>query len=321
MASLRVVPGFKRPRGIAANTLTVIRRRGWRERFLERLAEPVHLSLASGCVALFGSYRMKVAFDVVRRRHYAYCTLAAADLAKSRGLDAITIVEFGVAGGDGLLNLCHIARDVSSITEVRIEVLGFDSGCGMPPPRDYRDHPDLYQAGDFPMNVEALRHALPSNGKLMLGELRDTVPRFMRQLSSRSPVGFAAIDVDYYFSAVEALTLFKDHEPQKYLPTTLLYLDDIIDVSNSRFTGEMLAIEEFNAAHAMRKIDHHQFLRSERIFKNARWIDQVFVLHVLDHPVMRQAKITRPPKVYSEAVDGRYDELAPVATSMASLKQ
>ncbi|HLI80812.1 MAG TPA: hypothetical protein VKV03_12570 [Candidatus Binataceae bacterium] len=266
------------------------------------MGEPVHLSLASGFVALLGSYRMQIAFDVVRRRHYAYCTLAAADLAKARGLDAITIVEFGVAGGDGLLNLCDIARNVSSITGVRIEVLGFDGGCGMPPPRDYRDHPDLYQAGDFPMNVEALRHALPSNGRLVLGELRDTVPRFVRQLSTRSPVGFAAIDVDYYFSASEALTLFKDHEPQKYLPTTLLYLDDIIDVSNSRFTGELLAVEEFNQAHAMRKIDHHRFLRSERIFKNARWIDQIYVLHVLDHPVMQQAKISRPAKVYSDAV-------------------
>ena len=267
---------------------------------------------------------MKVAFDVVRRRHYAYCTLAAADLAKSRGLDAITIVEFGVADGNGLLNICDIARHVSSINRIRIDVLGFDSGCGMPPPRDYRDHPDLYQEGDFPMNVAAIHNALPPNGKLVLGEFSVTVPRFMRQLSPRAPVGFAAIDVDYYFSAVEALSLFRDHDPQKYLPNTLLYLDDIIDVSNSRFTGERLAVEEFNGAHVMRKIDRHRFLRSERIFKNARWIDQIYVLHVLDHPVMQQAKITRPPKVYSDALgtDG-LDRAASgnPGASRASLKQ
>jgi hypothetical protein len=125
---------------------------------------------------------------------------------------------------------------------------------------------------------------------------------------------------------MEALTLFRDNDPQKYLPTILLYLDDIIDVSNSRFTGELLAIEEFNAAHALRKIDRHRFLRSERVFKNARWIDQVYVLHVLDHPVMQQAKITRPPKVYAEAMVGdaldRVGELVlDCPSTMASLKQ
>jgi hypothetical protein len=256
------------------------------------------MSIVSGFVALFGSYRTKIAFDVVPRRHYAYCAMAAADLAKEHGLDSVTIVEFGVADGDGLLNLCEIARRVSSITGVRIDVVGFDTGCGMPAPRDYRDHPDLYQAGDFPMDVDALRRALPFNGQLVLGELAETVPLFMRQLSPESPLGFAAIDVDYYSSAVEALNLFRDQESQKYLPTTLVYLDDIIDISNSRFTGELLAVEEFNASNPLRKIDQYRFLRSDRIFKNARWIDQIYVLHVLDHPAMQQATATRPLKAY-----------------------
>jgi hypothetical protein len=30
-----------------------------------------------------------------------------------------------------------------------VSVVGFDSGVGMPPPLDYRDHPDLYQQGTF----------------------------------------------------------------------------------------------------------------------------------------------------------------------------
>lgn len=286
-------------------TLNLIRRRGWIDRFRERLAEPIHLNLASALVAAFGSYRTKIDFDLVRRRHYAYAILTAADLARQRGLDSITVAEFGVASGDGILNLCEIARHVSSLAGVEVTVVGFDSGRGMPPPRDYRDHPDLYQAGDFPMNVERLIAALPPNAELLLGELRDTVPQFARRLNAHSPLGFAAIDIDYYSSAVEAMALFANHDPRKYLPTTLLYLDDINDISNSRFTGELLAVEEFNAAHPMRKIDRHRFLRGQRIFKNAPWIDQIFVLHVLDHPVMQQMGSIRAPKVYSEALQGK----------------
>lgn len=283
-------------------SMTLLRRRGWGDRFRQRLAEPIHLNLASALVAAFGSFRTKVDFDLVRRRHYAYSVLAAADLAKERELDSITVVEFGVAGGDGMLNLCEIARHVSPLTGIEIKVVGFDSGRGMPPPRDYRDHPDLYQAGDFPMNVERLKSALPSNAELILGELADTVPRFSSRLSPQSPLGFAAIDIDYYSSAVEAFALFAHEQPRKYLPVTLLYLDDIIDISNSRFTGELLAVDEFNAAHPMRKIDRHRFLRRARIFKNAAWIDQIYVLHVLDHPVMQGSAPARPPKVYSDAL-------------------
>jgi hypothetical protein len=286
------------------SALTLIRRRGWVERFSERLAEPLHLNIASALVSAFGSYRTKVDFDLIRRRHYAYCALTAADLANKRGLKSVTVAEFGVAGGDGMLNLCEIARHVTPLTGIEIKVVGFDSGRGMPPPRDYRDHPDLFQAGDFPMNVERLKSALPASAELVLGELKDTVPSFARRLSADSPLGFAAIDIDYYSSAVEALGLLANRDPQKYLPTTLLYLDDIIHISNSRFTGELLAVEEFNASHLMRKIDQHRFLRAERIFKSAAWIDQIFVLHVLDQPVMQELGARRPPKVYSDAMTG-----------------
>ena len=128
--------------------------------------------------------------------------------------------------------------------------------------------------------------------------MRNTVPAFARELGDHSPLGFAAIDVDYYSSAVEALSLFEHSESRKYLPTTLLYLDDINHISNSRFTGELLAVDEFNASHPMRKIDRHRFLRGDRIFKNAAWIDQIYVLHVLDHPLMQAVGVKRATKVY-----------------------
>ena len=61
-------------------------------------------------VALFGSYRARVARDLVVRQQYAFPVLYAADAAKKYGYRKITIVELGVANGAGLMNLCRIAE-------------------------------------------------------------------------------------------------------------------------------------------------------------------------------------------------------------------
>ncbi|MGH7932177.1 MAG: hypothetical protein ACREQN_03310 [Candidatus Binataceae bacterium] len=242
-------------------------------------------------VGTFGSYRTKVDFDLIPRRHYAYGILRAADKAKSRGLDSVTVAEFGVAAGWGLLNMCEIAKNVSRVTGVEIRIVGFDGGEGLPPPQDYRDHPDLFRAGDYPMDREGLMRTLPSNARLVLGPLKDTVPEFARTLSPQSPLGFASIDVDYYSSAKDAFVLFCESDPVKYLPVPGLYFDDITEESQNSWCGELLAINEFNAEQPLRKIEIDRFLRGRRIFKGGRWIDQIYLLHVLDHPVMQGREI------------------------------
>jgi hypothetical protein len=277
----------------------VIRPRSWSARLAERLTEPLHLNILSAFVKVFGSYTMKIDFDLIRPRHYAFAILEAARFAQQQEVSALTIIEFGVATGQGLLAMCDIARQVSRETGIQFSVIGFDTGCGMPPPVDYRDHPDLYQAGDFPMNQEELVHKLPTNARLILGDIKHTVPNFLAEVAPAQPIGFAAIDVDYYSSAVEALKIFSGPDPTKYLPQTLLYLDDIVLPSHSRFTGELLAVDEFNQAHRMRKIDKYRFLRYQRIFKQPRWISQIFLLHVLDHPIMNRAT-GRQPKIYAD---------------------
>jgi len=266
----------------------------------ERLTEPLHMNLASLCMAAFGSFRAKVACDVVNRPHYAYGLLAAADQAKEAGLAAITAVEFGVAAGEGLLNLCKLARCVTSATGVHINLVGFDTGTGMPPPIDYRDHPEEFQASDYPMDHKKLSERLPSNCQLILGPIGETVPRYREtSLSRKAPLGFAAIDVDYYSSAREALNLLTDADAAKYLFLPVLYFDDIVLANYSDWTGELLAINEFNAENQKRKIQQYRFLRSRRLFKNARWIDQIYLLHLFDHPQLRITRGRREmPNVY-----------------------
>src|SRR4051794_27402049 len=168
------------------------KRRVWRRLFLERLREPLHLNAAPAVVLAFGSYRSKINWDLVVRPHYAYGVLKAADLARQNGVRAVTLLEFGVASGAGLMNLADIARQVSHETGIEFQLHGFDSGSGMPPAEDYRDHPDLYQEGDFTMDVEALRTILPDNVSLHLGPLASTVPQFLAELDPRAPIGFVS---------------------------------------------------------------------------------------------------------------------------------
>ncbi len=272
-------------------------RRSWYEILSDRACEPLHLNLLASFFALFGGYRLRVSFDLVRRRHYAYCTLRAADLAASLGLRSITVAEFGVANGNGLLNLCKVSRAASRITGVEINVVGFDSSVGLPPPTDYRDHPELFQASDYPCAVDELRKALPDNARLSLGLVSETVPEFTASLSRNSPLAFAAIDVDYYSSTTQVLRALTHSDPEKYLPLTLLYLDDITDQFQSRWRGELLAVEEFNNQHVWRKIEKDHFLKYRRIFRNARWLEQIYLLHVLDHPLVNKGK-QRPQLLY-----------------------
>jgi hypothetical protein len=255
----------------------------WRRIVYERLSEPLHLNALSLVVALVGSFRLKVAFDLVLRRHIAYSLLKCADQARALGLGRVSVVEFGVAAGTGLLNMCALARRVTAATGVAFDIYGFDTGEGMPPPRSYKDHPELYQAGDYPMDVARLRAVLPPNAKLVIGPIGDTIGEFVGALDFTRPIGFVAIDVDYYHSAKDALQIFCSR-PEMYLPRTLIYLDDVEDESHNRFAGELAAIDEFNEENQIRKIDRNTFLRGYRILKNAWWIDHMFTLHVFDHP-------------------------------------
>lgn len=270
--------------------------RVWKRLMLERLTEPLHLNVLSLFVCLFGSYRMKVAFDLVLKHQYAYGILKAADDAKAQGIRTVSILEFGVASGAGLLNMVKIAARVSRITGVSFRIYGFDSGTGMPPARDYRDHPEQYQEGDFPMRRDLLEPLLPPHARLVVGEVADTIEPFLRALPEDEPIGFVALDLDYYHSTQSALQIFKG-SPLQYLPQTVVYCDDIALESHNSYCGEYLALAEFNREQALRKIEPHRFFENTRIFKNAYWVKQIFQLHVLDHPTRSRISVTERKRV------------------------
>jgi hypothetical protein len=264
----------------------------WKRIFYERLTEPIHLNLLALGVWVFGSFRQKVEFDLEMRPHNAYGLLKAADIAKKCGITEITALEFGVAAGAGLMNMARIAQRVEAATGVRIHLVGFDSGVGMPPPLDYRDHPEMYFTGDFPMDDGKLRSLLPENVELVLGELRDTLPAWIAENPQRT-IGYIVMDVDYYSSTVEALRIL-DGKAEKYLPVVVMYFDDIREDAHNSWCGELLAISEFNARSEWRKIERPEFIDQARVFKRATWLRQIFFCHVFDHPTRNTPKAVSP---------------------------
>ena len=126
------------------------------DRVLARLTQiPGALSL--WCRFPYGQLSTRVRYGIFDRPHYAYGVYSAAVLAKQLGLDAISAVELGVAGGRGLLALERIAKIVGDDCGIQVHVTGFDSGKGMPPPTDYRDLAHVWEQGFYAMDPTKLK--------------------------------------------------------------------------------------------------------------------------------------------------------------------
>jgi hypothetical protein len=275
------------------NLRVLLRHAFWEQHLADRLGEPLHLNVASLFVRLFGGFRARVAFDLVERRRYAMPLLKAADYARALGVPKIHVLEFGIAAGAGLVNLALLAERVTRETGVEIAITGFDAGTGMPPPIDYRDYPEEFVPGDFPLtDRDALERRLPPGVRVVYGPVAETVRDFVHTLDA--PVGFAVMDLAYYSSTAEALAVLTG-PAERYLPMTLVYLGAIrIDNANPA-VGELLAVSEFNAAHPQRQIHPFTSLRDKRVFRRAAWLSQIHTLHVLDHPRRSGADPLRRP--------------------------
>lgn len=222
------------------------------------------------------SVRVKDRWGAADRPHYLAGVLYAADQARREGRNAISVVEFGVADGYGLLALQAHAEAVERETGVRIAVYGFDTGAGMPEGTgDYRDHPDVWAPGDYVMDVPALRAKLAARTVLVLGDLRETIYRLIGE-----PLGFVAIDVDYYSSAADALGIFARPD-QPRLRRVAMYFDDLSAHYNHRWAGELLAIDEFNDKSSGVKIDPWHGVRSGRAYPEAPWFEAMYIAHDL----------------------------------------
>lgn len=233
--------------------------------------------------AFANDYERLIATNALERPHYGYIVYRAADLARRLGIDRISVLEFGVAGGRGLVNLEQHAERVAGLTSVQIEVYGFDTGQGLPPPRDYRDLPYIWQESDFAMDEAGLRAKL-KRARLVLGDIAKTIPEFVEK-HDPAPIGAIAFDLDYYSSTVDAFRIFSTASTHR-LPRILAYFDDIYSSDLGHVgpsTGVPLAISEFNRDNE--SLDISPLTHLEFRYAPARaWHRQIYSCADFAHP-------------------------------------
>jgi hypothetical protein len=253
---------------------------GW----LKRLAmeQPFRLFVRTVLKCLPVSVSTRALWDLSERPPYLIGMLYAARLALRESVGEIAVIEFGVAGGNGLLALQREAEAIENEFAVSIKVYGFDNGPeGLPEfIGDHRDHPDKWKPGDFPMDEPLLRSKLGPRTTLILGDVLETVPPFYDD-TAVPPVGFIAFDLDLYSSTAHALRVLS-MPGRRMLDRVPLYFDDTEHSISHQFAGELLAIDEFNQANTHVKIDRWRGLQNARPFPEASFLRKMYMAHDLE---------------------------------------
>jgi hypothetical protein len=245
---------------------------------------PLRTVLAKRFIKQFSlfSYEKRLSIEAVERPNYGYCIFQAARLAGLLNYPSISVIEFGCGGGNGLVNAESHINEIVKRFSVNIDLYGFDAGSGLPEPADYRDMPHYFRSGLYEMNRDKLERRLKRT-ELVIGDIKETCATFLREYKP-APIGCVLHDLDYYSSTRDALTLF-DGEPSCFLPRVFMYFDDLVGDDTwlcNEYTGERLAIKEFNQKHEYKKICKNQFV-SKR-YPNSWWPDLIYIHHDFKHP-------------------------------------
>ena len=206
----------------------------------------------------------------LERMHYAVCIWAAAQEAKRLGHDAVSVIEFGVAGGNGLLEAQMHAREISRLLGIHIEVYGFDIGTGLPVIENAVENMgNIFKSGLFKMDQELLSMQLEDRTHLVLGNIEDTIRDFMEKYNA-PVVGALFVDVDLY-SSTKPILSWLEQKDEYFLPRVFMYFDDISALQEGM--GEEKAIIEFNQTNNGRIR-----ISPERVSDNIDWIGNGYLV-------------------------------------------
>ncbi len=227
-----------------------------------------------------GSFKFRLGMHALKRMQYAYICFHAAQLGKKLGYKKISVIEYGVAGGQGLILLEEHVKEIEEYFNIEIDIYGFDTGEGLPEPIDYRDLPYHWKKGFYSMEKDNLKKRLKKS-KLVIGNINETSKTFFSDYNP-APIGAVIHDFDFYSSTKTALSMMTNNS-NFFLPRIFSYFDDTIgselELYND-FTGERLAINEFNSINDDIKIcapHHFKALKSEV------WHHQIWICHFFKH--------------------------------------
>src|SRR5579871_2953995 len=251
-------------------------------RFLKNFLSEPPMRLVSRALLMNGlgaryAFEWAALFDALPYPSYAVGLQIASRYATLAGVKSFSALEFGVAGGNGLVALSRYARQVSQQTGLGIHVAGFDSGSGLPATGDLRDAPWWWSSGDYPCDHDRLRARLPETTELVLGDIRQTFPQWLAS-SDAPPVGFVSVDVDQYTGAAAICEAIGGADVSRILPFVSFYFDDILVFAVPRWAGELCAIDEFNDSHPSRVFDRDDWLRQNRPYSEKLWLERMYTL-------------------------------------------
>ena len=205
--------------------------------------------------------------NLTERPAYLYCIYNAALLAKKLGHKKISVIEFGVPGGNGIMFLEKYSEKILKEINVKIEIFGFDLREGLNEPKDYRDLPYWFKKNLYKMYYEKLNSKLKKT-KLIIGDVKNTIKDFFIN-NNPAPIGVILNDLDYYSSIKNSFEIFNQSEERFFLPRIFCYFDDVIGTEKEMYginNGELLAIEEFNKENDNKKINLNQNLLNTNFY-------------------------------------------------------
>jgi hypothetical protein len=230
-----------------------------------------------------GPYRARLNAGAVDRPAYGFCMFHAAEQAKALGFKAISAIEMGVAGGNGLLCMCRHRDEIKKALGIDIHLYGFDSGAGLPSSDDPRDVLYNWAPGSYAMDRPALEKRLAGRANLVFGDVADTAAKW--QAPPNAPLGAILFDLDFYSSTAAA---FKLLDCNNALPRVWCYFDDVTGGPSHALTdymGEREAIRQFNLAPG-RSLRRDSISRAYAFATKPpeSWHDRIYLYHRQSHP-------------------------------------
>lgn len=212
------------------------------------------------------------------RPHYETILLESTNEAKKIGYKEISVLELGVAGGNGIISLEKYKKKIEKLTGIKINIFGFDYGKGLPASNNKFDLPFFWSGGDYKVDKEKLNKKI--NSKIFYGDIDKTFQSFLET----NPATISAIffDLDYYTSTKNFLKQIPKNK-DFFSPRVYCYFDDVFSVNHyiNEHNGELLAIKEFNNENNEIKIGRSLAEISD--FKFPLGNNKLFILHNFAH--------------------------------------
>jgi hypothetical protein len=148
-------------------------------------------------------YEDRVAIGAVDRQTYIYCIFQKDKLDSLLDYKKVSIIELGCGGAMASSIRKNTSSKTERIYEVRIELYGFDTGSGLPKPREYRDIPHHFKDSLYKVDIDAVQRKLKL-AKFVIGDVKDA-QRFLNNIIQRRLDRLQGLD--YYSSTFDSFTI------------------------------------------------------------------------------------------------------------------